>query len=219
MTKNISKITNFSSKIKIAVDGHSSSGKGTICKIISQKYHLFYSESSYFYRALAYLIYDQSIKIANIEYILELSQNYDLLFNIDKSKIYSPQVTQIASKIAAISQIRESLLIPLRKIVDDHDRMIMDGRDVGSKIMPDADYKFFLTADLKTRSLRRYLQYREQNIEIELEDVEKQIKERDIRDQTREVSPLEPQKDSIIIDSSNLNIDQLTHMIEKFLLK
>ena len=184
----------------IAIDGPAASGKGTVSKAISEKLQFNYLDTGKLYRAIGakYLEGYEPISAA---------QNFD---NNDL-KIYDlqkPEVAQVASELALIPEVRAALLQFQRNFSKKLPGAVLDGRDIGTVVCPDAKVKIFLTASLESRANRRYSELVKQNIKISLETILEQIKQRDERDQKRRSSPLVAANDAKVIDTSELSIKE-----------
>jgi len=188
------------SQTVIAIDGPAASGKGTISKIISKKLRFNYLDTGKLYRAIGakYLEGYQPIAAAKS---LESS-------DLDKYDLQNPEIAQAASKIASIPEVRAALLKFQRNFSQKLPGAILDGRDIGTVVCPDARVKIFLTASLEARAKRRYIELRKHDEKINFKTILEQIKERDVRDQTRRSSPMVAASDAIIIDTSELSIKE-----------
>ena len=188
------------SSIVIAIDGPAASGKGTVSKAISEKLQFHYLDTGKLYRAIGakYLEGHEPISAAtNLKY--EDLDNYDL---------QKPEIAKAASEIAAIQEVRASLLKFQRNFSRKMPGAVLDGRDIGTIVCPSAKIKIFLTASLEARAYRRYLELQKTNNELKLESIIDQIKERDERDQTRSSSPMVAASDAKIFDTSELSINE-----------
>jgi CMP/dCMP kinase len=204
------KLLDPTQKIVVAIDGVSASGKGTLAKLMAKRFNLLYCQTSIFYRQLAYDVIEAGIE-NDIEKIITLSAKpFILREGID---LYSPKVTDITSKIAAIPEVRNNLRAPQRDFLESHDRVVMEGRDIGTVIAPDADLKIFITADVEVRAQRRVNQMIESGQSAELQDVVASLIERDERDSTRSESPLVKADDAIEIDSSGISPDEIINLL------
>ena len=188
----ISKFLNPQSVCIIALDGTSASGKGTLAKLIAERYSFKHCQSSIFYRKLA---------------LDKLNDGTD--------DIYSEPVTKMASIIAADSTVRESLLKPQRDFLAQHKRVIMEGRDIGTVIAPDADIKIYITADIAVRAKRRYDQLITSGKTVNYQDILASLQERDERDQGRDVAPLLKADDAIEINTSDIEIEEVMETLLK----
>ena len=188
------------SSIVIAIDGPAASGKGTVSRAISEKLQFHYLDTGKLYRAIGakYLEgYEPIFAAENLK--------YDDLDNYDLQK---PEIAKAASEIAAIQEVRASLLKFQRNFSRKMPGAVLDGRDIGTIVCPSAKVKIFLTASLEARAYRRYLELQKTNNEVKLESIIDQIKERDERDQTRSSSPMVAASDAKIFDTSELSINE-----------
>ena len=191
--------------IVIAIDGPAASGKGTVSKAISEKLQFHYLDTGKLYRAIGakYLEGHEPISAAtNLKY--EDLDNYDL---------QKPEIAKAASEIAAIQEVRASLLKFQRNFSRKMPGAVLDGRDIGTIVCPSAKIKIFLTASLEARAYRRYLELQKTNNELKLESIIDQIKERDERDQTRSSSPMVAASDAKIFDTSELSINEAIDVV------
>ena len=193
--------------LKIAVDSPAAAGAGTLCKTISKYYNLLYLDTGKIYRMIAYLKINNQSKY-NESFIKKEIKNLNLN-KLKSKKLLSDEVGTEASLIAKNKNIRKLVhsfqlkcaYNPPKKF----DGSCLDGRDITYKIVPDANLKFFITANIKTRALRRYNELKGLNKRINYKEVLKNIKKRDKSDYNRKVSPLKKTKDSILINTSNLS--------------
>ena len=193
------------SGIVIAIDGPAASGKGTVSKAISEKLQFHYLDTGKLYRAIGakYLEGHEPISAAkNLKY--EDLDNYNL---------QKPEIAKAASEIAAIQEVRASLLKFQRNFSRKMPGAVLDGRDIGTIVCPSAKIKIFLTASLEARAYRRYLELQKTNNELKLESIIDQIKERDERDQTRSSSPMVAASDAKIFDTSELSINEAIDVV------
>ena len=193
-------------KIKVAIDSPAAAGAGTQAKLISKNYNLFYLDTGKIYRLIANIKINNPLKY-NYSFIKKKMKNLKIK-ELQNKKLLSDEVGQMASKIAKDTKIRklvhafqiESAYNPPKK----YNGSCLDGRDITYKIIPDADFKFFITANSKTRALRRYKELKSLKKKISLNQVHKSIKRRDKSDYNRKVSPLKKTSDSILINTTNL---------------
>jgi len=193
-------------KIRVAIDSPAAAGAGTQAKLISSHFNLFYLDTGKIYRLIANLKLTQPKKFSYTlikKKISKLSTK-----NLQSKKLLSDEVGTMASVVSKDKKIRKlvhafqikSAYHPFKK----YNGSCLDGRDITYKIIPDADFKFFITANVKTRALRRYKELKKLNKKISLNDVLKSIKKRDKSDYNRKVSPLKKTRDSILINTTNL---------------
>ena len=212
-------------KIVIAIDGPAGAGKSTIGKQLSMRLGVPYFSTGALYRALAVKCLNLKLDAGsqeNAEYIAnnteidvkyEGQNQYIILDGEDVSnKIYNPEVSDVASQISVHPVIRQKL-VDLQRNLAERQSIIMDGRDIGSVVLPNADYKFYLDADVKVRAQRRYEELISKGKQVDYQNVLDEMIERDRRDKERETSPLIICEDAIVIDCSNLNIEQV---VDKF---
>ena len=193
--------------LKIAVDSPAAAGAGTLCKTISEYYNLLYLDTGKIYRMLAYLKISNQKKY-NKNFIKKEIKNLNLN-KLKSKKLLTDEIGNEASLIAKDKNIRKLVhsfqlkcaYNPPKKF----DGSCLDGRDITYKIVPDANLKFFITANIKTRALRRYNELKRLNNRINYKEVLKNIKKRDKSDYNRKISPLKKTKDSILINTSNLS--------------
>lgn len=209
----------------IAIDGPAGAGKSTIARRVAKELSFIYVDTGAMYRAMAlYLLRkevnkDDTEQIGNICQDAEISIEYQngeqiVLLNDENVNSYlrTEEVGNMASVSSAIPRVREKLLSLQRKLARDMS-VVMDGRDIGTTILPDADVKIYLTASSLTRAKRRYLELQEKGTICNLDEIQKDIEERDQRDMNREISPLRQAEDAVLVDSSDLTIQQVVDRI------
>ena len=197
------------SQTVIAIDGPAASGKGTVSKAISEKLRFNYLDTGKLYRAIGakYLEGYQPIAAA------ESLESSDLA----KYDLRKPEIAQAASEIASIPEVRAALLEFQRNFSQKMPGAVLDGRDIGTIVCPDAKIKIFLTASLEARAKRRYFELYKHDDKISFETILKQIKERDERDQTRSSSPMVAAKDARIFDTSKLSINEAVEKVLSYI--
>ncbi|MFN2363649.1 MAG: (d)CMP kinase [Halarsenatibacteraceae bacterium] len=211
----------------IAIDGPSGAGKSTVAKIIATKLDFKYIDTGAMYRAVTYLVLEKDINIEDEESINQIAKNISIDFSTpDKNgnvlvfvnsrnltdQIRSVEVDNNVSKVASIPEVREVMLNKQRELAGNNS-VVMDGRDIGTRVLPDADLKIFLTATLEERAKRRYYDLVEKEINIDLAEVEENIKMRDEKDSNREHSPLKEAEDSYKIISDDLGPEEVADKI------
>lgn len=213
----------------IAIDGPAGAGKSTIARRVAKELSFIYVDTGAMYRAMAlYLLRkevnkDDTEQIGNICQDAEISIEYQngeqiVLLNDENVNSYlrTEEVGNMASVSSAVPRVREKLLSLQRKLARDMS-VVMDGRDIGTTILPDADVKIYLTASSLTRAKRRYLELQEKGTVCNLDEIQKDIEERDQRDMNREISPLRQAEDAVLVDSSDLTIQQVVdHILQIF---
>lgn len=206
----------------VAIDGPAGSGKSTIAKLIAKKYNFTYIDTGAMYRMITLYLLEEKIDFENLKEIedilnnhinLDMKENKFFLNNKDVSQeIREPIISENVSKIASIKIVRDNLVSLQRKIASNKN-VILDGRDIGTVVFPNAQVKIFLIASVEERANRRYKEFLEKNISISYEEVLKSLKERDFIDSTRKESPLVKAKDAIELDTTNLNLQEVVDFI------
>ncbi len=203
--------------VVIAIDGPAGSGKGTIAKKISSFYNFPHLDSGILYRSVAYLCKQGDEKIFDEKRVLKYSQNLNLE-KVDFDKLRTEEIDEISSKISSFSSVRESLKIfqlNFKKIHSDKSGIVVDGRDITTVIFPDAEIKFYITASLKDRANRRFKELILNNPKLDKKLVIKELQKRDQRDMERSTAPLKIAKDAIVIDTSDLTIEEVNSIVQK----
>lgn len=193
----------------IAIDGTSASGKGTIASMIVERFSFLHCQTSVFYRALASEVIKCRINERNTISIIELSKSLDLAKVVNSKDLYKDDVTRMSSIVASISEVRDNLYHVQRNFILHNERVVMEGRDIGTVIAPDADLKIYITADIKTRAQRRFDQIVKNGQPAILDDVIESLRERDARDQNRSHAPLSIASDAIVIDNSDMTPEEV----------
>lgn len=207
--------------IRIAVDGPSGAGKSTIARKVAKKLGIEYVDTGAMYRAVAYKMTSEGIgpeEGERIEAVLK-----DTVIDFDQgvitvdgteveSKIRTPEISEAASIYSALPPVRASLVQAQREI-GHRKSVIMDGRDIGTNVFPDAQYKFYLTATAEERADRRYKELVERGQEVEYEEILEDIRQRDHNDMTRVLNPLRKAEDAIEVDSTHMSIDEVVDFI------
>ncbi|HOE38542.1 MAG TPA: (d)CMP kinase [Bacteroidales bacterium] len=219
--------------IKIAVDGHSSCGKSTLAKDLAKYFGFLYIDTGAMYRAVTLFALRKGV-------FKNDKENYDLLLknlseiNIefkqtskDKTEIflngenveYEIRNLEVSSKVSPIATVPEvrTLLVDLQRKMAENKSVVMDGRDIGTVVFPNAEVKLFVTADVETRAKRRFDELKQKNMDVDYDSIFKNITERDFIDQNREVSPLKKAEDAILIDNSTLSIKQQLDLAVKII--
>lgn len=201
----------------VAIDGPAGAGKSTIAKLLADKISYTYIDSGAMYRALTLAALDSNTNLEDKNGIIEISKNVIIDFkdrsiylnNVKVDKlIREERINKAVSTVAAIPEVRENIVNIQRKVAKDKN-VVMDGRDIGTVIFPDAFIKFFITASLEERAMRRYDELENTEHTVDLQDIRCQIEERDYVDSNREISPLIKANDAILIDTSGKNIEQV----------
>ncbi len=212
----------------VTIDGPAGSGKSTMAKLLAKKLAFTYLDTGSMYRALTYAAVNQKIKLTDSDQLLKLLQQNEFSFSADllemkvklnaeeiTDKLRTPELTEKVKYIANDPKVRSQLVDIQRDFAKKHKKFITEGRDQGTVVFPDANLKFFLTADVKQRALRRKKQLSENGTKIELQKLINQISQRDRQDQTRKAAPLKKARDAYTIDTTEMTIDQVvTKMAE-----
>lgn len=212
-------------KINIAIDGHSSCGKSTLAKALAKELNYLYIDTGAMYRAITLfalknntikdgeLLEDKMKSVLDNAYITFKyntdSKQVDAYLNGDnvEKEIRSMQVSKHVSVVASLLDVRKKL-VRLQQRMAESKGVVMDGRDIGSVVLPDAELKFFMTAELEVRAKRRYNELIDRGIEVSFEEVLDNVKTRDHIDSTREHDPLRQAEDAVVVDNSNLTLDE-----------
>ena len=214
----------------IAIDGPAGAGKSTIAKLVAKKLGFIYVDTGAMYRTLALYFtrkgltgeekdWQEVIKACeSADVTIDYQDGQQLIFlngeNVT-TLIREENIGNLASQTSVIPQVREHLLNLQRNLAKNND-VVMDGRDIGTQILPHADLKIFLVASVEVRAKRRYLELTEKGIPCDLEEIKADISERDYRDSNRKVAPLRQAEDAILVDSSFMTIDEVVEKILSF---
>jgi cytidylate kinase len=201
--------------MKIAIDGPAAAGKGTLTKLLAKKIGATTLNTGKLYRVVAFSIQGENIEeeaIANSANFLQFLEKYG-----ENTEIYSQENSILTSKISAIPQVRANLLQFQRDFASSRNPVILEGRDIGTHILPNADFKFYITATAEERAKRRFEQERENGINANFEEILQAVIQRDNQDQTRTQNPLKPAVDAIIIDTTGISIEESLGRILSFL--
>lgn len=197
--------------MKIAIDGPAGSGKSTIAKLLSQKLSFKHVDTGAYYRWLTYHAMQNKLDLLNGAQISELAKTLDFTI-IDDSKIRTVEVSNNVSLVAAHKEVRPFIVAQQRKAAEKTD-VVMEGRDIGSVVFPDAEVKIFLNATVAERAERRYKEILAKGQNITLEEIKKEIEKRDHYDSTREHSPLKKMADAFEVDTTGLTIEAVVEKI------
>lgn len=203
---------NMRDKLIIALDGPSAAGKGLIGSMIAKEFSLTYFQSSLVYRGLAYICLKNKIDLTDEAQIIRASDT-DIFKHIEGVDLNNEEIGAAASIISAIPSVREELGIYLKEIIRNNSKIIMEGRDIGTVVAPNADLKLFVTANVEVRAQRRYKQLCAEGKECILDEILNLLKVRDERDRSRLTAPLVPARDAYIIDTSDLTPEEVIQKI------
>ena len=205
----------------VAIDGPAGAGKSTIAKLVAKEKGYIYVDTGAMYRGLAIHFLNKGVNPDDREAVAEACRDAEVSIGYEDgvqqiylngenvtSMLRTEEVGNMASRTSAIPQVREKLLELQRSLAREKD-VIMDGRDIGTNILPDADVKIYLTASVEPRAMRRYTELKEKGESCNLEEIARDISERDERDMTREIAPLKKAEDAILVDSSDMTIPEV----------
>ena len=211
--------------MNIAIDGPAGAGKSTIAKRLAKKLGFIYVDTGAMYRAMAYYFLQHNIDAKDENAIAAACPDVDVTINYENGEqqvllngenvngvIRNEEVGNMASSTSVYPVVRKKLVELQRQLAKSAD-VIMDGRDIGTCVLPDAQVKIYLTASSATRAKRRYDELTEKGVSCDLAEIEKDIIDRDYRDMHRETSPLRQAEDAVLVDSSEMNIDEVVDAI------
>lgn len=217
--------------MNIAIDGPAGAGKSTIAKRLAKKLGFIYVDTGAMYRAMAYYFLQHDIDAKDESAIAAACPDVDVTITYENGEqqvllngenvngvIRNEEVGNMASSTSVYPVVREKLVELQRQLAKSAD-VIMDGRDIGTCVLPDAQVKIYLTASSATRAKRRFDELTEKGISCDLAEIEKDIIDRDYRDMHRETSPLCQAEDAVLVDSSEMNIDEVVDAIYQVYLK
>lgn len=209
----------------IAIDGPAGAGKSTIAKLVAKELGYIYVDTGAMYRGMAIYFLQQKIGGEEKEKIAEASRNANVSIAYEDGaqqiylngenvteKLREEAVGNMASVSSAVPEVRGQLLVLQRNLAQ-KENVVMDGRDIGTNILPHADTKIYLTASVETRAKRRFLELEQKGVMCNMEDIAKDIEERDYRDMHRDIAPLRQAEDAIYVDSSNMTIEEVVKEI------
>lgn len=209
----------------VAIDGPAGAGKSTIAKLVAKEKGYIYVDTGAMYRGLAIHFLNNELRPEETAKIVEACKSAEVSIGYENGmqqiylngenitgRLRTEEVGNMASKTSAIPEVRAKLLELQRNLAEKED-VIMDGRDIGTNILPNADVKIYLTASVETRAKRRFDELTEQGLECNYEEIAKDIEERDYRDMNRDIAPLKQAEDAHLVDSSDMTIDEVVAAI------
>lgn len=214
-------------RISVAIDGPAGAGKSTIAKLVAKKFDLMYINTGAMYRTVALIADRRGLKPDNTNEIIEMLSGLEMHFENDdlylngeniQDKLSMPYINKIVSAYASIKEVREAL-VAMQREMSKKFNVIMDGRDIGTVVLKDSKYKFFLTATPEERADRRYKELISKKIDCAYDEILKDIIRRDNEDSTRAIDPLRKADDAIEIDTTGLNIEEVTEKISSEITK
>ena len=210
---------------QIAIDGPAGAGKSTIAKLVSGKLGFIYVDTGAMYRAMALYLSRMNVNPDNADEVGEKAQSAEITIKyVDGEQVVmlgdenvnglirSPEVSAMASRTSQVARLREKL-VELQQKLAETENVVMDGRDIGTVVLPNADLKIYLTASVQVRAMRRYKEMIAKGQEAVLEEIEKDIEDRDYRDMHREASPLKQADDAVLVDTSDMSIEEVADKV------
>ena len=212
-------------KIQVAIDGPASAGKSTVAKIVAKKLHFIYCDTGAMYRSVTFAALKNHVKLDDDQALKELLKTIEIRFvpaepqqrvfvNDEEvtQAIRTPEITNNVSLVSAQPSVRAELTKRQQEIAE-AGGIVMDGRDIGTTVLPNAEVKIFLVASVHERAVRRFKENQTKGIDTPLDVLEKEIEERDYKDSHREISPLTQAKDAVLVDTTSLTINQVVDKI------
>jgi len=209
----------------IAIDGYAGAGKGTVAQKVAKKLNFLYVDTGAMYRAVTLCIYEKKVDINNMSAVCSILKNCTIEFKIEEGvqqvflneknvseDIRNTYVSGLVAPVSTIPSVRNHL-VEIQKNFANYSNLVMEGRDIGTNVYPDADLKIFLTATLEERARRRQNQWEEKGIFEDFEKIKEDISHRDLIDSTRPDNPLKKASDAILIESDNMSIEEVVEKI------
>jgi cytidylate kinase len=210
--------------LQIAIDGPAGAGKSTVAKLVAKQLNLFYVDTGAMYRAIAYKALKNKIQLEDEHSVSQIAKTTEVVLdhsgegtvwcdgeNVTQA-IRSPEISRAVSTVAAYVGVRERL-VELQRREAERGGVVMDGRDIGTHVLPEAFLKIFLTATLQERANRRWMELVKAGKNVFFEEVAQDMQKRDRQDTEREVSPLEPAQDAVIVDTTGLSVEEMVAKI------
>ena len=213
----------------ITIDGPAGSGKSTVSRLLARRLKVLYLDTGAMYRAVALKAKREGVDLKDREKISKLCRDLELHFKTTdgtarlfvgaediSAAIRSPEMDMLSSAVSALKEVREAMTLLQRKMAE-QGGVVAEGRDMGTVVFPDADYKFFVNADPGVRAGRRYRERLERGESVSRGEVEKELRKRDDQDMTRALAPLVPAKDAIIIDTTHLTVEEVVEKMVRIM--
>ncbi len=210
-------------KLSVAIDGPAGAGKSSVSKILASRLGYAYLDTGAMYRAITYTALQKGIK--DHDAIAEMTEKLEMEVHPDKDTMHvivdgsdvtpyirTPEVSSYVSEVSSIGGVRTAMVTIQRKQAE-KGGIVLDGRDIGTTVLPDADVKIFLTASVHTRAVRRFKELTEGHPEMTMEEVEEEISKRDYLDSHREISPLKQADDAILLDNGDMTLEETAEAI------
>lgn len=207
-------------RFQVAIDGPAGAGKSTVARQVAKKLGFTFVDSGAMYRAIAWMILQEGDQVSE-QKAYQLAQNSHFSLHpqgvivndqVLTDELRSPEVSNLASTIATMPRVRQALVVKQQEIAE-QESVVMDGRDIGSHVLPNADLKVFLTASIEERAKRRLEDLTQKGLSVDLETLKAEIAARDLNDQTREFSPLIQAEDAYLLDTTQMTIPQVVEKI------
>jgi cytidylate kinase len=209
----------------IAIDGPAASGKSTTARLVAERLKYLHIDTGAMYRALTFKVIERGIDPDDTETVKQLAEQTEIKLSRDEwgnrvwldgrdvtDQIRSPQVTSLVSKISSIPEVR-ALMVRQQRRMAEQGGVVLEGRDIGTVVLPEADLKIFMTANVRERAARRQKELANAGVKVDIESLEREIESRDQQDSMRKASPLRKAPDAIELDTSNLSIEQQVDFI------
>ncbi len=206
----------------VAIDGPAGAGKSTVARRVADCLGITYVDTGAMYRAIAWKALHSDIDIMNEEEISQIADTLDITLHPEgicvndlllKDEIRTSEITSLASMIAKMPKVRR-VLVNKQQVIAEQQSVVMDGRDIGTYVLPCADVKVFLTASIEERALRRLKEMKAKGMDVDLESLKTELQKRDENDRTRQIAPLKQAEDAVLIDSTHHSV---TEIVEKIL--
>lgn len=195
----------------IAIDGTAASGKGTLSRKLAAIMGFGFLDTGLLYRAVGHKVFRDKVKISDVKAVVKCIKEIDFS-DLTDPNLLTVHSGSMASKISVIPEVRKALVNAQRDFPEGKIGAVVDGRDIGTVIFPNADIKLFITADVEIRAERRFKQLQSMGKSVIYDDVLEELRERDARDSNRKVAPLKPAKDSVVVDTTSLNADSVLEL-------
>lgn len=209
----------------VAVDGPAGAGKSTIAKEVAKRKHMIYVDTGAMYRAMAYYMVKEGVSLEDKEAIVEKAASADITIKYENgiqvvclngenvnAYLRTEETGNAASVVSTIPEVRRKLVLLQKKLASEND-CIMDGRDIGTCVLPNAQCKIYLTADSRVRAKRRFDELTAKGVECDIDQIEQDIIDRDYRDMHREASPLKQAEDAVLVDTSDMTVEEVINKI------
>lgn len=215
-------------KISIAIDGPSAAGKSTIAKIVAKKLDYVYIDTGAMYRCVGYYCLENNVDLHDENAVTQALDNIKIEMNSANqvflnqedvsAKIRYDRISMAASVVSTYQEVRNFLVLQQRQMAS-QGGVILDGRDIGTVVLPDAQLKIYQVASSKTRAKRRYLENLQRGLEADLDTIQKEIEQRDYQDMHRKISPLKKADDAIEIDTSDLSLEEVVDKVMELVIQ